>query len=129
LPALEILFLSGTKVGDAGVESLKRYPRLKVLQLYETSVTNRGVEAIAATHEQLGELSLVGCKVNDRCIEHLEPLKTLKLVALDRTGVTVAGVARLQIALPNCEIRSDFSAEEVAAAMEKERAGSRSIEP
>ena len=125
LPALETLFLVSTRVGDAGVAELKEYPELTLLHLYGTDCTDKCLKQLAAGNKKLAELSLVDCRITDRGLADLTELKQLKLLALDRTGVTLAGVARLQIALPDCEIRSDFSAADIAAEMERQRAKSR----
>jgi serine/threonine protein kinase len=119
LPALKLLFLSETNVTNAGVAELKRFPKLALLHLYETDVTDEGLKRLAATNRELDELSLVGCGITDAGIEDLVTLERLKLLALDRTGVTAEGVARLRLALPDCEIRSDFTEEEIAAAIEE----------
>jgi hypothetical protein len=119
LPALENLFLVETSVGDAGLAELRWFPRLAVLQLYETKVTDEGLRNLAEENQELVELSLVGCRITDQGLEAIAQLKQLKLLALDRTGVTAAGVAGLQIALPECEIRSDFAATPAAAKVQQ----------
>ncbi|MGD9635521.1 MAG: protein kinase [Pirellulales bacterium] len=118
LPALENLFVVETLVGDPGVAALKEFPQLTLLQAYDTKITDRGLRQIAAGNPKLVELSLVDCPITDKGLAALAPLKQLRLLAVDRTGVTAAGVARLQRALPDCEIRSDFSAAEIEAASE-----------
>ena len=120
LPALENLFLVETNVGDVGLAELRWFPRLTVLQLYDTKVTDEGLQYLAAGSKELGELSLVGCRITDEGLKTLAQLKQLRLLVLDRTGVTAAGIARLQLALPECEIRSDFTAEEIAAANDQD---------
>ncbi len=115
LPALENLFLVNTNVGDAGLAELKWFPRLAVLQLYDTKVSDEGLQYLVEENKELGELSLVGCRITDQGLKTIAQLKQLKLLAVDRTGVTAAGVAGLHIALPDCEIRSDFATAEDAA--------------
>ena len=67
---LESLFLVETKLGDVGLAELNGF-RLTVLQLYDTKVTDEGLQYLAAGSKELGELSLVGCRITD------EGLKTL----------------------------------------------------
>jgi serine/threonine protein kinase len=117
LPLLQLLFLSETLVGDAGLEQFQRFPKLEVLHLYGTQVTDAGLEYLAG-NSMLVDLSLVGCSITDAGLKHLTGLKRLKILALDRTGVTPRGVAKLQQSLPDCEIRSDYSDEELAEALE-----------
>jgi len=121
LPALENLFLVETNVTDEGIAQLRKYPRLRVLQLYGTDVTDEGLEHLAQGNPELVELSLVDCPVTDKGLATLAPLRQLKLLALDRTGVTVRGVAGLHLALPSCEIRSIFTADDIAAEVERHR--------
>jgi len=49
-------------------------------------------------------LELHNTQVTDQGLKHLEGLSNLKYVSLDNTQVTDEGVARLQAALPGCEI-------------------------
>ena len=79
LTTLERLFLSDTAVDDSGVARLKRLTRLEVL-------------------------GLSGTRVSDRGLEHLTGLKKLKSLFAIETKVTDAGVAKLERALPNCDI-------------------------
>lgn len=66
----------------------------------------------------LVDLSLIGCSVTDSGLHQLTGLKRLRILALDRTGVTPRGIVTLQQSLPDCEIRSDYSEEELAEALE-----------
>ncbi len=117
LPLLQMLFLAGTFVGDAGMEQLQRYPRLEVLHLADTQVTDAGLVHLAG-HTMLYDLALIGCNISDEGLKHLTGLKRLRIVALNRTSVTPRGIVTLQQSLPDCEIRSDYSAEEIAEALE-----------
>jgi hypothetical protein len=76
---------------DTGIAQLVGLPRLAVLDVSNTGLTDNGAEVLA-TARQLAFLNITGTKV------------------------TVAGVARLQLALPDCEITSDFTSEQVSAA-------------
>jgi serine/threonine protein kinase len=127
LPLLEHLYLSETVVGDAGLEEFGRFPQLEVLHLYGTQVTDAGLEHLAG-NSLLVDLSLVGCSVTDDGLKYLTGLKRLRILALDRTGVTPQGVAKIQLALPDCEIRSDYSDEEITVAVEALQKESKQIE-
>jgi hypothetical protein len=116
LPALENLFVVETELGDIGVAAMENYPLLALLHAYGTEITDHGLKQLAVHNKQLTELSLVECPITDDGLAELAQLKQLRLLAVDRTGVTAAGIARLQRALPECEIRCDFSAAEIAAA-------------
>jgi serine/threonine protein kinase len=116
LPALQNLFAVETELGDTGVAALEHYPLFALIHAYGADITDRGLKRLAAHNRQLTELSLVECPITDKGLAELSQLRQLRLLAVDRTGVTAAGVARLQRALPECEIRCDFSAAEIAAA-------------
>jgi len=49
-------------------------------------------------------LGLGGERVTDAALEHLKGMTRLEMLELDSTLVTDAGAAKLQMALPNCEI-------------------------
>lgn len=115
LPRLQMLFLPGTAVTDAGLEQLRRYPKLEVLHLYDTEVTDAGLAHLAG-HAQLFDLALGACDVSDAGLKHLTGLKRLQILSVNRTRVTPVGIVTLQASLPNCEIRSDYSPEELAEA-------------
>lgn len=117
LPRLQHLFLSQTAVTDAGLKDIRRFPQLEVLHLSDTQVTDAGLEHLA-DNSMLYDLSVVGCGITDEGLKHLTDLKRLKVLGLNRTGVTPHGIAELQWALPECEIRSDYSQEEIAEALE-----------
>ena len=49
-------------------------------------------------------LGLSGTRITDRSLEHLSGLKNLSSLFALETKVTDAGVAKLQKALPDCDI-------------------------
>ncbi|MCH8045611.1 MAG: hypothetical protein IID44_18015 [Planctomycetes bacterium] len=119
------LGLSFTKVTDAGLEHLQGLTKLSALGLEHTKVTGAGLEHLkelpqlrnlflsytdVADTEHLGGLTnleylmLDNTRVTDAGLEHLDGLTNLQRLYLSDTNVTDAGVAKLQQALPNCEI-------------------------
>lgn len=97
------LDLGGTQITDAGIEYLKECPRLRWLSLYGTRLSDAGVEHLE-TLSELQWLNLDATEVGDVGLAHLEGLSKLEVLHLRDKGVTRAGVARLQQALPNCNI-------------------------
>jgi hypothetical protein len=71
--------LTGTKVTDAGLETLADFPRLKALFLGDTSITDAG-------------------------LKRLEGLSSLELLSLSLSKVTENGVGQLQLELPHTKI-------------------------
>ena len=81
LPGLESLILWQTRITDAGLERLLGLSRLRALDLRGTDVTDAGLALL----EPLGARG---------------ELRSLETVHLDGTRVTARGVARLRAAAP-----------------------------
>jgi hypothetical protein len=77
------LNLAECKIGDDGLKALAGLTALQNLNLAETQVTDAGLDQLKG----------------------LKNLKTLDLSA--DSDVTPSGVAKLQKALPHCQIKSD----------------------
>jgi len=103
LTALRRLHLASTGVTDAGLEIVKGFTRLEVLELCNTEVGDRGLEHLAGRNT-LQIVRLDSTEVTDVGFEHLAQLTELEELYLRRTRVSVAGVAKLQAALPHCQI-------------------------
>ena len=103
LTQLEVLFLSGPQLADAGLVHLKGLTQLKTLILGGTQVTGAGLVHLKGL-TQLQEMWLNRTEVTDAGLEHLKGLTKLRSLHLRGTIVTGAGVAKLQKALPNCKI-------------------------
>jgi hypothetical protein len=97
------LCLEGTQVTDAGLEYLKASTHLTVMCLRKTKVTDAGLKHLGSL-TNLKSLSLANTNVTDAGLTHLEGLTKLYTLCLKNTKVTSEGVARLQKALPNCDI-------------------------
>jgi hypothetical protein len=102
-PILYALNLAGTKVTDAGLEYLRRLPKLEMLVLSNTKVTDAGlVHLNALTGLQI--LRLNNTHATDVGLSGLKGLTALRELRLKGTQVTDAGVAELQRALPGLTI-------------------------
>ena len=88
---------------NAGLAHLRGFMQLKELVLDGTPITDAGLVHIDGLR-QLRDLSLSGTPITDGGLEHLKGLTQLERLCLYGTQVTNAGVAKLQQALPNCEI-------------------------
>jgi len=105
---LNALFLSDTKVTDAGMTMLAELRSLEVLELNGTSVGDEGVAQLASL-PKLRTLALQKTALTDRGLEHLETVRSLQTLYVGGTKVTAAGVASLQKKLPNCKITVDLA--------------------
>jgi WD40 repeat protein/serine/threonine protein kinase/Leucine-rich repeat (LRR) protein len=102
IPNLKELILESPQVTEAGLAHLKDLPLTKLI-VARMQVTDAGVEHVASL-KQLQSLDLTDNKITDTGLEHLESLENLQELYINGTKVTAAGVARLQKALPDCEI-------------------------
>ena len=98
---VRIVNVAGTKVNDAGLESLKCLPHLQILDLGSTQITDAGLEHLQGS-SQLQVLLLSETKVTDAGLKYLDGLSQLRQVSVNGTAVTGKGVMKLQRALPNC---------------------------
>jgi len=103
------LFNDVTRVNLSGMETdddlihLRAFPRLRHLLLDGTQVTDDGLKHLESL-TCLEFLSLGRLKITDAGLMHLYGLNRLQRLTLDGTRVTDKGVAKLQQALPKCEI-------------------------
>jgi hypothetical protein len=105
LPHLESLRLWDAKMSKAGFKELATLRRLKELDLRGAQLTVAELQELTALGE-LRSLDLQGSNVADAELVALRELKQLKTLGLARTAVTAAALARLQLALPECEIQT-----------------------
>jgi Leucine Rich repeat len=102
-PKLRKLTLNGTKVTDEGLEHLKGLADFQRLYLVDTKITDAGLERLKGL-TSLRVLSLVGTQVTDAGLEHLKGLEGLQEVFLLGTKVTDDGVKKFKEALPKVKI-------------------------
>jgi len=81
-------------------------------------LADRDLERIAGLSE-LQQLYVQETAITDDGLRILQEMKTLVTLNVRETKVTAMGVAQLKLALPDCQIKSDFTAEQIAAAVEK----------
>jgi uncharacterized membrane protein len=99
---------------------LVHFPFLYELHLSESNVTDADL-VVLTDLRKLKTLNLFGTEVGDDSIDTLSKLRSLRALHLNSTRFSDAGVAKLQAALPRCEIYYTFesqtpSAEETEAA-------------
>jgi hypothetical protein len=127
LPQLEFLnFSNQIHITDDGLELLARLPNLKSLQIRWGSLSDQGLQRIAACRDltelrlhdcelpndglahfadtNLSVLVLNACTVGDEAIPHLARLGRLTYLYIYDTSITSDGAAKLREALPNCAV-------------------------
>ena len=103
LPRLNDLRLNMRQLTDDGIRPVATLTQLRRLDLCCSQITDHALPYLAGLR-QLRTLDLYSTQVTDEGLEHLRGLKNLEQVKLRGTNVTHQGAARLQAALPNCEI-------------------------
>lgn len=98
--SVHTLWLSSSRITDAGLAHLKEIRDLQGLTLNHTEVTDAGlIHLKAVTH--LKELFISDTHITDAGLAHLEGLSELQKVDLTRTSVTDEGVEKLKASAPN----------------------------
>lgn len=97
------LNLSGAKFTEASAADLKPLVNLTHLHLEHTPITDAGLANVKEM-SHLTYLNLFDTSITDAGLEHLTGLTNLQNLHLWETKVTDAGVAKLQKALPKCDI-------------------------
>jgi hypothetical protein len=125
---LTLLDLQHTPTTDATIAELRRFPTLETLATGK-GITNKGFQRLADIRSlrslsigdknphvsdetlqfvgkltQLTQLSVRKSPISDSGLKHLYSLGNLRSLNLQGTQVTAEGVAKLQEALPDCEI-------------------------
>ncbi len=94
LPHLKSLTLSGSPIGDVGLQSIGLLTKLQVLQIDKSKVTDAGLHHLSRLHE-LRELNLAGCQITDVGLKSLAGLTQLTTLNLNDTQIQGAGLAQL----------------------------------
>lgn len=104
LTTLERLWLDSTPIGDEAVALIARsFPRLEVLFIGDTGVTDAGVSELAAL-SSLAVLNLEATEVSDASIPTLAGMKNLVRIQLKDTAVTSAGIEALAAQNPDLKV-------------------------
>ena len=102
--AITSLQLGSTSVSESAVEAhLPKMTNLKKLNLSQTAITDKGLDAVAQLKD-LEWLNLYGTEVTDAGIMKLKSLTKLQKIYLWNSKATPAGGEALQKELPQAEI-------------------------
>jgi hypothetical protein len=103
LPSIQIVDFDDTGVTDEDLLHLKGLPRLRVLFLNSTSISNAGLQHLIDTPLEI--LHLQNCShIDDDCIPVLSRMQSLKELYISIRNFSPAGIQQLKAALPNCKI-------------------------
>ena len=95
--------LGETSATDAVLVHLVGLAHVQEISLYQTKITNAGLKHLKNL-TNLQTLRLSGTKISDRGLIHLAKLAKLESLFALGTQITEAGAAKLQKALPKCDI-------------------------
>ena len=88
------------------IRHLSELPDVEILNLDSVSITDAGLNGIAALRLS-GGLGISNCPITDEGLVHLHGLTDATEIWLVGTDVTASGCRSLQRALPNCKIFFD----------------------
>ncbi|HTN76757.1 MAG TPA: protein kinase [Pirellulaceae bacterium] len=102
MPTVKKIWFAHTNITGIGLGHLKRLPALLDLGLPATPLTSDGLQKL--TIYQLEKLNLDDTAIGDESIEHLCQFTKLRSLSVKNTRFTVNGIAKLQAALPACQM-------------------------
>ncbi len=95
LTNLEVLFLKGAQITDAGLANIKELANLESVHLSDTQVTGSGIKHLQGI-TKLKSVDLGNTQVTDAGLERLAGLTNLIYLNLSSTQVTDAGLQHLR---------------------------------
>ena len=94
LPRLRVLNLEGSEVSDDGLKLLKGLRGLRKLNLWQTRITDTGLRELQGL-TKLRELNLQETRIADAGLRELQTLSELQELNVERTGITDRGLKYL----------------------------------
>ena len=104
--SLAELDLSDTKITDAALATVAKFPRLTWLNLNNTAVSDAGIAPLQ-TLLNLSYLNLHSTNVSDAALPGLAPLRKLRQVYLWKTRVSPAEAAKFAKSIPDLKVTID----------------------
>ncbi len=108
-PVVMIDFGGNAEFRDAWLADVVKFPRLRVLGLSGTALTDAGLDEVAALAE-LESLAINDTPVTDAGLAKLARCERLQRLDVRGTRASAAGAASLQKRLPNLKLVSDLPA-------------------
>jgi len=93
-PSLGHLSLNDSRVGDAGLAHVAKLPKLRQLDLWQTSVTSEGLRVLENA-PALQELKLMGGLIDDAALANLKKLRYLRQLEVHGATITDEGLKHL----------------------------------
>lgn len=100
--------LRGSNITDSDLAALRHLADVvDVVGLENTAVTNKGLAHLLPL-KILDNVDLTNTGVSDTGLDVLATIRTLEFIHIEGTKVSAEGVRKLQAALPECSVVSDF---------------------
>lgn len=96
-------FTDDQLVTDEGLTHLARCRSLEHLVLFSTDISDAGIASLAGL-PNLRLLMIDSPRISDGAVKHFAGMRSLRKLYVHATSITAAGMARLESALPNCEV-------------------------
>ena len=103
------LFFTNTDLQNTDLKDLSKYPQLSSLGINRSpQVTDEGIRELAKI-KQIKKLTLSGPWITDSTLGELGKLTHLEKISVYKSKVTGDGYAKLQHALPGCNVYVDWT--------------------
>ncbi|MCE6990686.1 c-type cytochrome domain-containing protein [Dyadobacter sp. CY323] len=108
------LKLGDTKITDAALEQIAKFPNLNKLHLEHTGISDKGVHALKGV-KLLEYLNVVDTKVGDEGLRGIAGIKGLRSVYVWQSAVTDSAVSQVSRQNPGLSVVNGFTEAAVAA--------------
>jgi mono/diheme cytochrome c family protein/uncharacterized membrane protein len=107
------LKLGGTKITDAALQQLTKFPNLSKLHLEHTGITDKGIASLKSL-SYLEYINIVDTKVGDEGLKTVAGMKALRSVYVWQSEVTDSAVSQVGRQNPNLSVVNGFNEAAVA---------------
>lgn len=102
MKTVDHLAFNTTGIQDEDLKRLEELPNLKHLNLSSTSITDEGIEHLK--NLKLISLHVEGPAISDNCVDAIAAIESLKWLSITSGAFSNETIAKLNRALPGCQI-------------------------
>jgi hypothetical protein len=103
LPSLQMLYLSGAGISDAGLAFLAHSPGLKDVTINKTSITGTGLSFVHPA-AKIGSLDLNQGEITRPGLDAIAKLRSLTILQIRSTTITDEEIEKFRIDSPGCVV-------------------------
>jgi uncharacterized membrane protein/mono/diheme cytochrome c family protein len=107
------LKLGGTKITDAALQQIAKFPNLSKLHIEHTGITDKGIAALKPL-PYLEYINIVDTKVGDEGLKNVAGMKALRSIYVWQSAVTDSAVSQVGKQNPNLLVVNGFNEAAVA---------------